>query len=144
MLHAENTVEVRRAPEDVYAFLADGLNGPKWRSGIRSISLRSGEAGRAGAEYAQQLAGHGSRTIDADYRLAVADAPERIEFQVIAGPLRPHGVYRLTPTASGTRVTFALDAEPKGLMKLMTGTIRKTMAAEVASLDRLPGALENG
>jgi hypothetical protein len=32
MAHAENEATINRSPEDVYAFLADGLNDSAWRS----------------------------------------------------------------------------------------------------------------
>jgi len=143
MLHSENTVVIDRAPDDVYAFLVDGMNGPRWRSGIASISLRSGAVGQVGAEYAQALGGPGRRT-PADYRLTVARPGDRIEFEVIAGPLRPKGAYALKAVDAGTQVTFSLDAEPTGLMRLMTGTIRKTMTHEVGQLDVLKRVLEEG
>lgn len=142
MLHSENTIVIDRTPAEVYAFLVDGMNGPRWRSGIASISLRSGEVGAVGAEYAQVLGGHGSRSTPADYRLTVAEPGERIEFEVVAGPLRPKGAYVLAPVDAATQVTFSLDAEPTGLMRLMTGTIRKTMTQEVAQLATLKQVLE--
>jgi hypothetical protein len=143
MLHDENTVVIDRSPDDVYDFLADGLNGPKWRTGIRSIALRSGTVGAVGVEYAQELTGPGGRGVPGDYRLTRTERPGRIEFEVTAGPLRPKGTYRLESVGEGTRVTFALDAEPTGMMKLMKGTIRKTMASEVGALDKLKTVLES-
>ena len=45
MAHAENEMTISRSPDDVYAFLADGLNNPKWRSGIQDITLKIGTPG---------------------------------------------------------------------------------------------------
>ncbi|MDL9981040.1 SRPBCC family protein [Microbacterium sp. ASV49] len=143
MLHDENTVVIDRPAEDVYDFLVDGLNGPEWRTGIRSIALRSGTIGAVGTEYAQELAGPGGRSVAGDYRITRADRPSRIEFEVIAGPLRPKGTYTLDAEGGGTSVTFALDAQPSGFMRLMSGTIRKTMAAEVGALGALKQVLES-
>lgn len=63
-----------------------------------------------------------------------AERPGRIEFEVTAGPLRPRGVYSILRSGSSSVVTFALMAEPTGLMRLMTRTIRTTMADEVSQL----------
>ena len=134
MLSAERTVRIDRPAHVVFDFLADGSNAPRWRTGVRSISLRSGAAGQVGAEYAQQLDGPGGRSIPGDYRITRADRPGRFEFEVIAGPLRPRGVYSVLTSGASSVVTFALTAEPTGFMRLMTRTIRKTMAAEVAQL----------
>lgn len=142
MAAAENSVIVKRTPEDVYAFLADGLNNAAWREGVRSVSLASGAPGQEGAVYAQRLSGPGGREIDGDYEITEARPGEVIRFHVIAGPARPHGVFLLTPAQDGTKVSFALSFEPHGFMKLMGGMIQKTMDAEVAQLANLKSVLE--
>jgi hypothetical protein len=43
----------------VYAFLADGLNNPKWRPGVQTIALKSGPARPAG-RYALTTADDGT------------------------------------------------------------------------------------
>lgn len=53
MAHAENETTISRSPEDVHAYLADGLNNKAWRSGIQAIALKTGAAGALGAVYSQ-------------------------------------------------------------------------------------------
>ena len=64
-------------------------------------------------------------------------------FQVVAGPARPAGAYRLSEAPGGTTVRFSLDLEPKGLMKLVGPVIVRTMKAEVAQLTNLKDVLES-
>ena len=144
MAHAENSIEINRPPTEVYGFLADGLNNPKWRPAVKSIALASGAAGQVGAVYKQTMAGPGGGSVAGDYRLAEADPPRRIRFEVVAGPARPVGVFEVEPAAAGARVRFSLDLQPKGLMRLMGGMIQRTMDAEVANLSRLKAVLEAG
>lgn len=71
------------------------------------------------------------------------DPPTRLEFQVIAGPARPVGVFELTESAPGiTTVRFTLDLQPAGLMKLLTPMIAGQVRHEVAQLDTLKTVLE--
>ena len=142
MVHAANQIIIDRSPEDVYAFLADGLNNPLWRSGVKEISLKSGVAGAFGAVYAQKLAGPGGQPVDGDYEITVAEPYNRLCFQVVAGPARPSGEYRLTPVAAATEVSFSLELQPKGLMKLAGPMIARTMRSEVAQLSALKEVLE--
>ena len=142
MAHAENRVTINREPRDVFTFLADGLNEPLWRSGVKDIALKSGEAGAVGAVYSQTLTGPGGRSIAGDYQITEAVPGELLGFQVVAGPARPTGAYRMRAIDGGTEVTFTLDVQPKGLMKLMGPMIAKTMAAEVAQLGTLKTVLE--
>src|SRR5437879_1148319 len=142
MAHAENTVTVDRPAGEVFAFLADGRNNPRWRSGVLEIE-RSSPGDGEGATYRQVIAGPGGRRGPGDYRVTVHEAPHRLEFQVVAGPARPHGAFELTePEPGRTTVHFTLDLAPKGLMRLMDGMVAKQMRAEVAQLTHLKTELE--
>jgi uncharacterized membrane protein len=142
MAFAEHEVLIRRDAMAVYSFLIDGLNLPQWREGIRSIRLATGAAGSKGAVYRQTLAGRSGRPIPADFEITQARPGAEIQFQVIAGPAKPSGGYYLSTEESGTRVRFALDYQPKGLLGLMNTLIQRTMKAEVAQLERLRDILE--
>jgi len=140
MLNATHTVVVGKPPEEVFAFLADGTNAPKWRSGVLDIELQSGEG--AGAVYRQGVKGPGSRRIPADYEVTVYEPPGRLAFQTIAGPVRPRGEFVLEPADGGTRVTFSLEAELNGLKKLvMERGVRRTMQTEVEAISFVERAI---
>lgn len=126
----------------IFRFLLDGLNLPSWRDGIRSIELRSGAIGAKGAVYQQTLTGPGGRPIAGDFQITEVRPGAEIQFQVIAGPARPHGGYYLSTEGSSTRVRFAIEYHPKGLAGLMNNMIQRTMKAEVSQLERLKTVLE--
>jgi uncharacterized protein YndB with AHSA1/START domain len=142
MPNAEHTVTIDRPANDVFDYLADGTHNREWRAGVLEIA-RTSAAGGEGATYRQVLAGPGGRRIDGDYRVTVFDPPRRLEFHVTAGPARPVGVFELTENPDKTtRVRFALDLKPAGLMKLMTPMITRQVRREVAQLDTLKTVLE--
>lgn len=143
MAHAENQITIHKPISEVYEFVADGLNNPKWRAAVISIQLAGGNAGEVGAEYAQTLKGPGGRQIQGDYRITKAESNKEINFVVIAGPARPEGRYLFEALPDGTKVSFSLDLQPKGLMKFMNGMITKTMEAEVGNLATLKQVLES-
>jgi hypothetical protein len=142
MAHAENETIISRSPEDIYAFLAEGLNNQAWRSGIQAIALKTGAAGALGAVYSQTLSGPGGRPIAGDYEITAAEPGKLLAFQVVAGPARPTGAYHFSDVPGGTKVRFTLDLQPKGLMKLVGPVIARTMEAEVAQLAKLKTVLE--
>lgn len=142
MAHAQHTVTVPRPIAEVFAFLADGLNDPKWRPDVIEVHLESGQASQVGAVYGQTMKGPGGRPIKGDYRITRAEAPTRLDFEVIAGPARPLGSFGLTATSpTSTEVSFTLDLTPTGLMKLMGGMIAKQVELEAAAIHRLPEAM---
>jgi uncharacterized protein YndB with AHSA1/START domain len=141
MPEATGMVEIRRSPSEVFAFLAEGENDRRWRTGVLDVRRKSGQ-GR-GAIYEQGVKGPFGRRVPADYEITEYESDRRIGFRAIAGPIRPEGSYELTPAGSGgTRVTFALHCSPRGLAKLMSPMVAKTMRSEVAQLDRLRSVLE--
>jgi uncharacterized membrane protein len=140
MAHAVRTVLVGKPIGEVFAFLADGMNEPRWRPEVTSISHVSGSG--VGAVYAQTMKGPGGRSIAGNFRITRCDEPTRLDFEVIAGPARPTGSYALRDAGSGsTEVTFTMDLKPRGLMVLMTPMINKQVSAEVANIDNLPAAM---
>ncbi len=142
MPHAEHTVTIDRPIAQVFEYVADGSNNPRWRAGVLEIN-RTSPANELGAEYRQVLAGPGGRRIAGDYRISEWEPPRRLEFTVIAGPARPVGRFDLTEVAPDrTQVTFTLALQPRGVMRLMTKMIAKQMRTEVAQLDRMKTDLE--
>ena len=142
MPQAAYSVTIRRPVDDVFAFVADGEKCPQWRPGVVDIKRISGDGG-VGTRYAQGVKGPMNRRIDADLEITVFETGNRLDFQTIAGPARPHGRYDFAPVAVGTLLTFTLDAQLKGLSKLfMSGPMQSTMDAEVKNLDNLKRVLE--
>jgi uncharacterized membrane protein len=142
MTGAANSIDINRPVEQVYRFLANGLNNPQWRPAVTNIRLASGSPGTFGAVYKQRIKGPCGISIPADYRLVQAIDNFRIKFEVISGPARAVGLLDLEPTASGSRVRFSLSYQSKGLKRLMNPLIQKLMDAEVRNLANLKRAIE--
>ena len=142
MSSAQHSVTIQRPVGEVFAFVADGLNGPRWRPGIVDIAHVSGQG--AGAVYRQGAKGPGGRRVAADYELTVYEPDRHLAFKVIAGPVRPTGEYRFEAVGEGTRLTFSLAAELSGLQKLVLGgAVQRTMDAEVGAIEKLKSVLES-
>ncbi len=141
MPSASNTITIERPAADVFAYVADGLNGPKWRPGILDIGLVSGAG--LGTVYSQGVKGPGGRRVAADYEITAYEAPRHLAFKAIAGPVQPSGEYQFEDADGRTRVTFSLAVTLSGWKSLLMGrAVQQTMDAEVASLARLKSVLE--
>jgi uncharacterized membrane protein len=143
MAHAEASITIDRPISAVFEFVLDGLNGPLWRPSVADVERVAGTSSGVGAVYKQGLKGPGGKRIAGDYTITECTPHELIAFQVIAGPARPTGTYRFEAAGSGTRVTFILDYQPKGLGRLMDPMINQTMRGEVATLANLKAYLES-
>ena len=143
MPSATNSVTIARPAADVFAFLADGENELKWRSGVKEMHREGGAPG-VGTIYRQKLSGPMGRTVPGDVEITMFEPDRRIAFRVIAGPVRPNGRYDVEPIDDrSARVTFSLEAELSGLKKTMNGMVQKSMDAEVGALAGLKQVMES-
>ena len=144
MPHAEAEVTIGRSPQDVFAFLADGANNPRWRQGVLDIEQVGGGDVGSGTVFRQGMRGPMGRRIPADYAITTYEPARTLGFQVVAGPARPDGRYDLEPAEGGTRLRFALDWQPPGLRKLLSPMVGRQMPHAVAALEQLKEVLEGG
>ena len=146
MPQASYSVTINRPVGDVFAFVADGEQCPRWRPGVLDITRAGGAStGGVGTRYLQGVKGPMGRRISADYEITVYEPDRRIEFKTVAGPARPHGSYEFASTDDGgTKLTFALDATLSGIRGMfMGGAVQRTMDDEVKTLDNLKRLLES-
>jgi len=137
---AEHTVTINRPLDDVFAFVADKDNDPRWRPGVAEIERVSGEG--SGASYRQVMNGPMGRKIPADFEITRYEVGKRIDFRTTAGPVQPSGRFDFVEADGATRLTFALEAQLDGAKKLMAPMVSRSMRSEVENLDRLKQILE--
>lgn len=140
MPRASSEIVIKCPRDEVFAFLANPENDPQWRSGVLDLKRVSGSG--IGARYAQGVKGPGGRRIPADIEITELTPGKAIAFQTLTGPVRPRGRYVLAAADGGTRVRFELDADMKGLKRLIAPMVQNTMNNEVGQLDRLKRVIE--
>ena len=141
MAQAEHSVTIDRPIDEVFAFLADGENDPRWRSGVLDVERVAGDG--VGARYRQGVKGPMGRRVAADYEVTEFAPPRALGFRATAGPVRPEGRYELEPAGAGTRVRFTLRCTPRGVARLMTPMVARTMRSEVQAIEGLPDAMSS-
>jgi uncharacterized protein YndB with AHSA1/START domain len=143
MPSAQRTIIINRAADQVFAFFADPANDQKWRPHVKEISAEG--TARVGARIHQVVDGPGGRGIAADIEVTAYEPSTRYAFQVVAGPARPTGEFRFTPSGSGTQVAFSLSADLGGWKKLLlSGPVQGSMDGEMRALDTAKRLLEAG
>jgi len=143
MPSAQRSITINRSITEVFNYVADGENSPKWRSDKIEIKHESGEG--VGAIYRQTVPGPRGRRVAADYEVTGYQAPKRMDFKAIAGPVRPTGSYVLASAGEGkTKLTFSLDARLNIFKRLLMGRmVQKSMDGEMLALDKLKKVLES-
>lgn len=109
----ESTVQIERAPEEVFDYLVDLRNELEWNPGVESMEkLTEGPIGmgtRYRAKWKQ------SRHIEVE--CTAFDRPHRWVY-VNGGPVAVTLTINLMAEGPGTRLVSTFDAQPRGLMRL--------------------------
>jgi uncharacterized protein YndB with AHSA1/START domain len=110
---------VRAPPEDVFRFLLDLENWPRWQGDMKSTTLVDGEAGKVGARYRYVSKAMG-QTFDSTVRLVRVDPSREVAFEgEWAGMIRPSGRYLVEAAPGGTKVTLNPHPEARGIGRIM-------------------------
>jgi carbon monoxide dehydrogenase subunit G len=138
-----NTVIIQRPVEEVFAFLADFENVPKWNYAIVQTTKASPGPVRVGTTY-RQIRSEPSRS-EEGFEVTVLEPPSRLEVQGQIGPFRARISYLLEPSGSGTRLRNAVDLESSGPLTLVAPlATSRVKHAVAANLDTLKHIMEKG
>jgi uncharacterized protein YndB with AHSA1/START domain len=135
----ENTVLIARPIEDVFAFLSDLENVPKWNYAIvETRKVSKGPVG-VGTTY-RQVRSVPSRS-EERLEITTYDPPRRLEIRGQLGPFRSRLLYALDATGEGTRVTNTVELELRGPGRLVgrvaVPRVRDAVAANLRKLKEL-------
>lgn len=139
MLSTEASESVARAPSEVFEFLGDVRNEPKWHTDVLEATLVSGSPSEVGAVYEIKtkptMGISGGKVTLSDY-----SPSSKIVYKVDMGRFQPTTTFTVAPEGSGARVSRKVEMEPSGMMRLMapmmSGMFRKRNVMFVANLKR--------
>lgn len=129
-------IEIQKPASEVFAFLSEFENNPRWQNGMVRCEWTSPERGVVGATYVQEARFMGKQ-IDTHFKVTDV-VPARsisIESTVSTFPLQiTRSVEELD---EGCRVTAHIRGQPTGVLKLFSGMVKKSVAKDYAALKRL-------
>jgi uncharacterized protein YndB with AHSA1/START domain len=115
------TVVIDRPIEEVFDFLADGTNDPKFSPRVLEMAKTTeGETG-VGTVYASTVKDAGVKT-KREFKITEFERPTKIRWAEVSKNLimAPEGGYDLAPEGNGTRVTIYNVLEGRGPGKVFT------------------------
>ncbi|GAA1059130.1 SRPBCC family protein [Agromyces bracchium] len=134
MFTIESHVVIARAPEDVFRFVADQTNAPKWQSGLIEVRrLTPGPIG-VGTEQAfvRRVAG---RRFEARNRFVRFEPGRLVAFEINDGSISGDVEYRVEPHSAGTLLTCVMRMTTHGLTRLAEPILRRAIEREVRQSD---------
>ncbi len=137
-----NVVTIRRRPAEVFAFLADPGNIPRWNYAISETRKASPGPVGVGSRYIQ------TRTVpsrsEETFDITEFEPERRLSISGRFGPLPARATYTLEADGEATRLTNAVDLRPTGLVRLAAPLATSRVKAAVAkNLARLKRVLES-
>jgi uncharacterized membrane protein len=136
-----NTITVGRRPDEVFAFLADFENVPRWNYAIAETrKITDGPVG-VGTRYRQ------TRTLpnrsEETFAVTEFEPVHRISIDGALGPFEGEIRYLLEPVGNSTVITNTMTLQPSGPLRLVAPLAAPRVKAVVATnLDVLKQILE--
>jgi carbon monoxide dehydrogenase subunit G len=130
----ENSVEIAKPPEVVWAFVRDLGRAPEWQESLVSVDVHAGTEVR-------QFAG---RRQTGRFIVTEDDPPRRLVMTSEGGSVYARATFALEPSGDGTRVDCTLELELSGAARFAGGLVKGAVQRETrANLERLKALLES-
>jgi uncharacterized protein YndB with AHSA1/START domain len=140
MITAESSTSIARTASEVFEFVSDIRNDPRWHTDILEARLSGEEPIEKGTTFTvrfKPFMGQSEGTVTvSDY-----EPPRRLVLRGKMGKMAPTLILSVEPQGEGSRFTRRVEMEPPGMMRLiapfMRGMFRKQNAGFVANLKRV-------
>ncbi|MFD0362340.1 SRPBCC family protein [Nocardia sp. GCM10030253] len=135
----ENTLTINRTVEDVFDYLAQFENVPRWNYAITETSKTSDGPVGIGSTYRQ------TRSIpqpaEESFEVTGFDPSKRLEIRGQLGPFPAVVSYVLEPISGGTLLRNTIELEVRGALRLagpvLTARVKSAVAANLEVLRQL-------
>ena len=141
--YIENVIMIERPREEVFGFLADLENVPRWNPAIEATWKTSPSSAGVGTTY-RQIRSEPERREEV-LEVTTFDPPRRLIIEGAIGPFRARIGYALVVAAEATRLTNWVELEPPSIISRVVVPLAASQikAAVASNLERLKRLLED-
>jgi ligand-binding SRPBCC domain-containing protein len=137
MISFETSVRIGRPVEEVFAFVSNPLEFPRWNSAVQSVRGTSGETGEVGSTYSMEREIAGGR-VENGLEIFAREDPGEFGIRTTSGPTPFVYRYRFTSEDSATVLHLAASVELPGIAgalgPLAARGVRRGVDANFATL----------
>jgi uncharacterized membrane protein len=142
MIEVRVTQTIDRPAGEVFAYLADMANNPRWQRGMRRCQWTSEPPLRLGSTYDQEASFLG-RTITSSFEVTELEPGRRIRIQTTGGSMPIDVTRHVEPDGDGCVVGAVVRGDPSGLFLLAAPIMKLLVRASVGrDYRRLKALLE--
>jgi uncharacterized protein YndB with AHSA1/START domain len=136
-------VLISRPPDEVFAFVEDARNRPRWDESVENEELTSPEPIGVGTTVRTRLRSMG-REYEYTWEVVEHEPPSRMTIESTSGPFPTTLAFRLTPQDGGTSVAFSVTGRPSGMLRLLEPLIARNTEKNLSrAFPRLRQILES-
>jgi carbon monoxide dehydrogenase subunit G len=117
MAKFEINLVINRPIEEVFAFISNPENLPRWRAGTLELTRTSSEPLSVGSIFKGRFTFLG-RPFDGNLEIILHESHRRYGTRLTEGPFPLEARYTLEPAGNGTDLTLVIEGEPGGFFKL--------------------------
>ncbi|HJR45831.1 MAG TPA: SRPBCC family protein [Actinomycetota bacterium] len=118
MFRIESSTEISKPVEEVYSYVSDPMNEPRWHDDVVEV-VPPPEGIREGGRMTWTLAFMGRRNMELEIENLVTNQEERLQAQAPMMGMKPTITYLFAPSGTGTKFTRRVDMELEGAWKMM-------------------------
>ena len=143
MIEVSTSIEIERPSDEVFAFVADVPNNPRWQRGQESCTWTTAPPLRVGSTYEQRARFLGKEMRNS-FEVVGVDPGQRVKFTSTSGtfPLTiTRTVERLSTSSS--RFTEQVEGDPRGFFRIGEPLLRQMVKRSIKrDFPRLKALLE--
>lgn len=124
MAHIEGEITIGRPVDEVFDFVADERNEPRYNPRMTRADKTSPGPVGTGTRYRAQSVTRG-RPVEMTIETTEYDRPRRLASSTSLAMMSVHGALTFDPVQDGTLMHWSWDLEPRGLLKLITPLIAR-------------------
>jgi uncharacterized protein YndB with AHSA1/START domain len=140
MIEVEDSIVIARPIGEVFTFVADQTNAPRWQEGLSEVRRVTEGPPGVGTKHVVVRKFMG-RKLELTNEYVHYEPNTKVTFTGASGPSRFEAEYLINMTAEGTRLTCRMQMEQKGLFKLgdplVAASLRREFAANLQNLKAL-------
>lgn len=130
---------IHRSIEDVSDYVMDISNDANWRYGVDESGFRSGDSISPGTIGFTRVG-----KLEVEWKVISTIPGESVDWELLNGPIKGRGGYRLRSVENGTQFTLVSNVDPSGFYKLLGPLFRRIgRRRNQADVEKLRNILES-
>ncbi len=143
MVKVELSKIVNRPVEEVFSFVTDPANNPRWQEGLVESRMTSSGPMGVGTQMTDVRKFLG-RDMNSKLEVTAFEPNKKFVEKVVSGPLPFEISMTFEPSGNGTKINVLAQGEPGGFFKLAEGMVQKQLQSQLeGDAERLKRALES-